>query len=221
MHLHRQRCRFEAIAPVDEQRGVQVVDFHFFQPPKCRLGDALNPRLDHLGVHREAAPQIRQTLLQRMTVAHRQPPAGDPHRLQLLDGPVAVHVADEQGQARLGIVLAQECLVKTVAAPVGGDDVEPPVVVRVNHRNPVPPATIPAEAKRIGALGELAGVVAEHPHRPPLGGQDQFSITVAIEVGLGQAVHPLDRFKRRPPGRDLRLGVVYPPEPPRRVAEKL
>ena len=156
-----------------------------------------------------------------MTVAHRQPPAADPHRLQLLDRSVAVHVADEQGQARLAAVLAQERLVKTVATPVGGDDVEPPIVVRVDHRNPVPPAAIPAEAKRVGALDELAGVVAEHPHRPPLGGQGQVGIAVSIEVGLGQAVHPLDRFKRRPPGRDLRVRVVYLPEPPRRVAEKL
>ena len=78
---------------------------------------------------------------------------------------------------------------RRVQSPVGGDDVGATVGVEIAGGHALPQAGQPAEAKRLGHLAECALRVLEHPHRPPLGRQDQLGEPVAVEVAEDRAVH--------------------------------
>ena len=73
-------------------------------------------------------------------------------------------------------------LISVVESPIARDDVKPPVSVQIACGYAVPPTRERCQSKLCRRLAQVAPLVFENPHRPPLASQHEFRVTVRVQI---------------------------------------
>ena len=73
-------------------------------------------------------------------------------------------------------------LIFCVAAPVGGDNVQPAIFIEITGRHPIPPSRVRAKAPSVRHISKYSTVILKKADRSPFAGQDQINISIAIDI---------------------------------------
>ncbi len=106
--------------------------------------------------------------------------------------------------------------IRTVQAPVAGDDVGPPISIQIRSVHSGPPARLFRESKLSRDFRKLARIVFENANRPPFARQNQFRKTVSIQITPNRAGDKSNGLKDTIVGRVNRPASVLIPKNHRR-----
>src|SRR5688572_29171756 len=89
----------------------------------------------------------------------------------------------------------------TVAAPIGSDQVEFAIAVEVPRRDARPPPAPVSEPPPLGDFLERAAAIGKYANWTPFTRQQQFRVTILVQVAPARAADQPNAFQTRAVGR--------------------